>query len=457
MARDSWMGGASGGAVPATPTFSEAVDDRVAQLLTAGNDISLSYNDTLGTLTISSTATGGDGGGGSDTSIAMRTVQQVLHRANFTMGNNKFTAGESTSGGVVTPEAAVPGTFTLVYPASATERPRRYYGGIPVMDGFGVRLHTSTWQVGTRVTSGAPGCQVALYGDELLMELEAGYIYKFLVREGDVDKYLPTSDVTLETGSGAKWYRLAFSSVAQRIITIETSTDLAVGETQQPGRIGALRVKASNSVLYAAPHRGPRILFVSDSGMQGVNGWPGASNACVIAACLGIKDAFVSCNHSTGVIIGNAGALKWPERTSDWVDAAPDILVFRLSWAEPGNVTTTAAVTAYMGVVNSARTALPDTFIIVQGYDYGPPADYPDEAQALEINDAMAVEIAALDDPFIKMVTPFDSVDESIFTGPSPGTVDTLLNGHYSATGDLVLGFLLAERYLALFNEAFYG
>ncbi len=45
--------------------FSEAVDDRVAALLTAGTNVSLSYNDAAGTLTINATADGGGGGGSS--------------------------------------------------------------------------------------------------------------------------------------------------------------------------------------------------------------------------------------------------------------------------------------------------------------------------------------------------------------------------------------------------------
>jgi hypothetical protein len=394
--------------------------------------------------------------GGTAASPAMRVAHEILHRANFTMGNNKFTAGDSTSGGTVVPEGTIPAGFTLEYPASVAERPRRYYGGIPEMDGFGVRLYTSTWQPGVRIASGSPSCVVALYGDELLMELDAGHVYKFLVRENGVDRYLPNSAVTLDAGSGAQWYRLAFPTTAQRIVTIETSTDTLAGETQEPGRIGALRVKSSNSVLYAPPREGPRIEYISDSGMQGPNGYAGASNACVISACLGIKDSIVSCNMATGVLVTNESALKWPERTSDWTEPAPDILVFRLSWAEPGSVTTAAAITAYMDVINGARVDLPDTFIIVQGYDYGPAADYPNEADAITINDGVAAAISALEDPFLKMVLPFDSVDESVFTG-YPGTADALLAGHYSAEGDLVLGFLLAERYLSLFRQAYYG
>lgn len=42
-------------------TFNEAVDDRVSQLLVAGTNITLTYNDGAGTLTID--ASGGGGGG----------------------------------------------------------------------------------------------------------------------------------------------------------------------------------------------------------------------------------------------------------------------------------------------------------------------------------------------------------------------------------------------------------
>lgn len=47
----------------AVTDFAEAVDDRVAALLTAGTNITLTYNDGAGTLTID--AAGGGGGGAS--------------------------------------------------------------------------------------------------------------------------------------------------------------------------------------------------------------------------------------------------------------------------------------------------------------------------------------------------------------------------------------------------------
>jgi hypothetical protein len=47
----------------AVSDFSEAVDDRVSNLLVAGTNITLSYNDTAGTLTINSSLAGGGGSG----------------------------------------------------------------------------------------------------------------------------------------------------------------------------------------------------------------------------------------------------------------------------------------------------------------------------------------------------------------------------------------------------------
>lgn len=55
-----------------TSGFAEAVDDRVAALLVAGTNVTMTYDDTAGTLTID--AAGGGGGGG-------LTDPQVLARA----------------------------------------------------------------------------------------------------------------------------------------------------------------------------------------------------------------------------------------------------------------------------------------------------------------------------------------------------------------------------------------
>lgn len=61
--------------------FAENVDDRVAALLTAGSNITLTYDDSANTLTIESTASGGGGGGSVDTVNGKPGPNPVLNAA----------------------------------------------------------------------------------------------------------------------------------------------------------------------------------------------------------------------------------------------------------------------------------------------------------------------------------------------------------------------------------------
>lgn len=56
------LGGSSTITSSSVSDFSEAVDDRVATLLVAGTNITLTYNDGANTLTIASSGSGGGGG-----------------------------------------------------------------------------------------------------------------------------------------------------------------------------------------------------------------------------------------------------------------------------------------------------------------------------------------------------------------------------------------------------------
>lgn len=76
------IGGAHTQSASTITDLSEAVDDRVAALLQAGTGVTLAYNDSLNTLTIS--ATGGTGGtGGAVSSVAGRTGAVVLSTADL--------------------------------------------------------------------------------------------------------------------------------------------------------------------------------------------------------------------------------------------------------------------------------------------------------------------------------------------------------------------------------------
>lgn len=83
--------------------FAEAVDDRVASLLVAGSNVTLTYNDGAGTLTIA--ATGGGGGGGSElTDTSVKT-------SNYTAAS-----GERV---LVDPSALTAGDMTITLPSTA--------------------------------------------------------------------------------------------------------------------------------------------------------------------------------------------------------------------------------------------------------------------------------------------------------------------------------------------------
>ena len=55
-----------------TTNINETIDDRVAALLVAGSNITLTYNDAANTLTIAST--GGGGGGSIDDALALQAL-----------------------------------------------------------------------------------------------------------------------------------------------------------------------------------------------------------------------------------------------------------------------------------------------------------------------------------------------------------------------------------------------
>jgi hypothetical protein len=93
--------------------FSEAVDDRVASLLVAGTNITITYDDASNTLTVSSTGGGGIGGstGGNDNRLLRSdgtggaTVQSsgiTIDDSNNVSGVGTFAAGAGTFAGIVT-------------------------------------------------------------------------------------------------------------------------------------------------------------------------------------------------------------------------------------------------------------------------------------------------------------------------------------------------------------------
>jgi hypothetical protein len=99
--------------------FSEAVDDRVAALLVAGTNVTLSYNDAANTLTVN--ASGGGGGGAPTTAdYLVRTADAGLSAERVVTDSTTVTANWGTSGQVAFERAALTGDVTASANSNAT-------------------------------------------------------------------------------------------------------------------------------------------------------------------------------------------------------------------------------------------------------------------------------------------------------------------------------------------------
>lgn len=120
----------------ASSTASEAIDDRVAALLVAGSNITLTYNDTAGTLTIASTG----GGSASDPTTVTANNQ----------GGTSYTLALTDAGKVVRLAAASAATITVpthasvAFPTGTVISVRQINAGQITVSGSGVTLNVPT-------------------------------------------------------------------------------------------------------------------------------------------------------------------------------------------------------------------------------------------------------------------------------------------------------------------------
>lgn len=92
--------------------FAEAVDDRVAALLVAGSNVTLTYNDGAGTLTIAST--GGGGGGGELTDTSIKTADYTA-----AAGERVLVDPSSATGDITITLPSTPGACEVMLVANA--------------------------------------------------------------------------------------------------------------------------------------------------------------------------------------------------------------------------------------------------------------------------------------------------------------------------------------------------
>jgi hypothetical protein len=145
--------------------FSEAVDDRVANLLQAGTNITLSYNDVAGTLTINSSGGGGGALTAYDTvqeegsALTMRTVLNFVGAGITASDNLGSTRTDITLSSELNAIAGLSTTGLLARTASATYVPRTLTQSTDVLisNADGVAGNPTFSLSNTTVTAGTYG------------------------------------------------------------------------------------------------------------------------------------------------------------------------------------------------------------------------------------------------------------------------------------------------------------
>lgn len=397
----------------------------------------------------------------------MRVVQQILHRMNFSLGNNPFVSGPSTSGGVLTDEgSSLPSGFDLEYPPSLTDGPVEYYGGVGTLDDWGIRFYTAT-------ASGVPGtmlnaaqAQFGLWGDAFGIQLEKPYAsYRILVEEGGVDREIPVSDLPFTTtGSGDTLYLVQFPNRARRVITVETMGDFN-SNNRYSGRIGSIWVKSETDRVFHVQRPALKMVFVGDSAYSQVQPTRmGTAMPYVIAAHMGIKDVKVTGVAGTGYIKAISDTVNFPARRSDWLDYEPDLAMFRMT-ENDAEFDNTDVIQAVLLEIKTLRAARPDCVIFVQELIVLP-GDGPTSQRPVR-NQLIRNAVAALRDPFVVTVShglaPYDYWVEQgtgyIGNEQHDGPRDVMVTAtdHWSELGDLMVGIWCGHEMKAALEKIYYG
>lgn len=409
----------------------------------------------------------GSGGTGGGSTIISRAVQSVVSQGQNTLWKNRFLKDSALRDvPTVTSIGAVEGDKTRAYPATGNAaKPWNILGGLSTLDGWGIRGINTTLNSTTKF-SHLYTVDFILDGDELNFLLEQTPAnwptdrknpIRILIEEDGFMKYLPDAQFPIVKGTGQQHYKVVFANPQgvrrRRHIQIECGACIALGDVNNAPRFGGAWVKPADQVTRASKPL-LRSVAIGDSNIMGVNGPPGASHSCVMAASIGLHDHWVSPIHTTGELQTNINGFRWSQRRNDWRDCAPNLVTFNLSWVDRqvvknGEVPLATAVTRLMAEFKQVRIDLPNAVVAVFPLLWTN-EEYLANPDIMAFNNAVKDAIVANDDPFILYVA--DPSPESSMTNGN-SSLYFGQDGHYSALGDEYCGIVEAQTVLDLFNN----
>lgn len=171
-------------------------------------------------------------------------------------------------------------------------------------------------------------------------------------------QYVSLTPQTILNADSTRYYDLDFGSSAMREIEFIASGNL---------RFGGIFLSSTATVM-PAPPKGPRVIVIGDSFVQGT-GASSIINSMIsqFADCLDWDDVWQSAVGGTGIIANNPPTLKYRDRiATDVIPFAPDIVIIWMSLNDngraPGDLVTETTL-----LIDALRAGLPDVEIIIAG------------------------------------------------------------------------------------------
>lgn len=395
-------------------------------------------------------------------------MDQVLSMAQFAYSHNQYAPDMAlaVSATLTGSKTAPSGTYSRFYgPAVSGPMPWNYYGGEPVLDDWGIRLMSATFNAGSQQRIGQIGTiETILDGDEVIFMVEAGYTYtRILVKEEGAMKFVNVDGMgaAYQSGSGQAYYKLTFPTRQHRTIQLEIARLSGLDDTNLC-RFGGAYVKDDNQ-LFRPSSDNLRLIGVGDSMIMSVNGPPGDGYLRTAMNHLGLKDVWISGVQASG---SYTGYITWANRRNDWIMRNPQLIAFTMSWTDVANIDEGAGhgvaymTNLVMTEVSAARTALPDCIILMislcESFDYDGSPGWK------TYNASMKAAIEGLGDNYIRFVDMMSGPEAALTgigngNGGTGGNESIYNNGHWTRDGDQHVGLHAANRTLDALRLMYYG